>query len=375
MQALRKPEQRRYRALCLHGALWVLVGGLLVSGAYGVSAAPVAAGDVGRLPACQALQGTGTVTPTQTGTVTVTVTPTITLSATKNAIFGSSTPAPSFTPARVCSRMPDGEVPFWEEELLTVAALSEIKYAETWVDEETFQTLAYSIAWVILNRISSPCRTGSLAQVERIYQAAFSGTAIRNLGVYGPALSETAMRRYLQSNQEYSDGQAIYNYLHISPDAAQEYVDYVVSVWIPSTVGLTNAPDEAKGLQKVREPVARALEEWCSGQDGPGIAHNVIYYATAQNRDRNTGVALYNNPMTEIHNQLAYLELLDDGGSCDCQFGWAGPDNEQSALRIITACENTLEVEISITYDENPRVYTERRLRGVELASQYRILY
>jgi len=57
----RKPEQRRYRALCLHGALWVLVGGLLVSGAYDVSASPAAAGDVGRLPAYQALQGTETV--------------------------------------------------------------------------------------------------------------------------------------------------------------------------------------------------------------------------------------------------------------------------------------------------------------------------
>ena len=286
----------------------------------------------------------------------------------------SPTPSPTPLPpnASHCPRMPNsGLVYSWEEDLLAIAALSEIKGLESVVNTEDFQALNYALAWTILNRITSPCATGAMGRITRIHQAAFSGTAIRNVGVYGnSALLDTAMSQFLvtRTNLQGQEIQYVADYLGISESAAIDYTRYVVGTRIPSTTGLTNAPDEDAGLRKARPAVGKALNEWCSGQNGPGVAANAIFYATAIN------IPGFYNPMTEIYNQLGQLDALQDGTSCGCQFGWAGSDSQDSSVRVIVACNVTLQVPVP-DFNTDRQRYINQRHRGEELASQLRITY
>jgi hypothetical protein len=290
--------------------------------------------------------------------------------------ISAQSPTPSTTPlppnASHCPRMPNsGFVYSWEKDLLAVAALSEIKGLESVVNTEDFQAVSYALAYVILNRITSPCATGAMGNITRIHQAAFSGVAIRNVGVYGnSALLDTAMSQFVieGTNSQGDKINYVANYMGISEDAAYDYTQYVINTRIPSTAGLTRSPDEAAGLSKVRQPVNRALNEWCSGQDGPGVAKNAIFYATAINKPG------YENPMTEIYNQLGALEVLQDGSSCGCQFGWAGSDIDEASVRAIVACNFTLQVDLPEFATDRQR-YIAQRQRGEELAPQLRITY
>lgn len=226
-------------------------------------------------------------------------------------------------PPRLCPRMPSGLVFRWEESLLTIAAMSEISSAESALSTIEFQGLAYALAWVILNRVSSSCAQVDplFSQITRIHQAAFSGSAIRNVTVFD--LPHTPMALFIDQDQ---NPQAVRDYLNITEEAARGYTEYVLTKRFPRTAGATRWPDEARGFAEVMPPqgigpVRLALQQWCSGQLGPGPAHNAMYYATLSGRY----YQYEGGHVDERYDQLGALARLRTAGVTSCGgFGWMG---------------------------------------------------
>jgi RHS repeat-associated protein len=259
-----------------------------------------------------------------------------------------------------CPRMPEtGKVYDWEKELLNLTAASEYRLAAAGIPESDVAKLGYALSWVVLNRITSPCWSGNFT---RIHQAAFSGSAIRNRGVFGTAaFDETSISNLVvtMTNEQGQSVTFIDNESAATGAMAREFTNHIRENF------LVNSPGDQRTIEAMRPATDRALDEWCSGMDGPGVAVNAVFYATLSNSQ-----GLYDNAINEIYDQLGMLERIGDGESCGGNFGWVATSTDHSLL---VACNNTLAVRVEpVEWGQTRR---EIRARGEILAMEREIQY
>jgi RHS repeat-associated protein len=232
-----------------------------------------------------------------------------------------------------CPRMPlTGKVYDWEKELLNLTAASEYRLSAAGIPESDVAKLGYALSWVVLNRITSPCWGGNFT---RIHQAAFSGSAIRNRGVFGTAAFDETSISSLVVTLTNGQGQSVTfidNENAVTGAQAREFTTHILQNF------LANSPGDQRTVEAMRPATNRALDEWCSGMNGPGVAVNAVFYATLSNSQ-----GLYDNAINEIYDQLGMLERLGDGASCGGNFGWVGTSTDHS---VIVSCNNTLAVRV-----------------------------
>jgi RHS repeat-associated protein len=262
----------------------------------------------------------------------------------------------STPPGRECPRNPiTGRVLPWEEDLLNIVSISEYRLAALSFSAIDTEKLAYVTSWIILNRITSPCWTSR--NITTIAQSAFSGSAIRNSTVYPPALAAAFDETF---RRQHGANYYIANYSGITQSMGQKYVNAVLEL-----LQQAGYASEVGVIQRARPGVIRALNEWCQGIDGPGVAINAINYVTLASthpsyRDEQSNII---DPNNEKYDQLGALQRLHSGNQGPCtNFGWIGTATEHWML-------------VDGTYTLGVPVRQGDRDRGRQLLARKRIRY